>query len=434
MVRIALIAGTYAPDRCGVAHYTAHLRATLAQRGIESCVLTTHAAANAMDDSTVIGSVKAWDLTNLRSLVRAIHRTDADILHIQHAAGTYGFDRSIFLLPLLLNATGWNRPIITTIHEYGWWEWQPKWIPQQILESLKLWGQKRYWWDREDGFLITKSDAIITTNEEAERVIVDRLPLFNRKLYRIPIGANVEVAPIDRTSARRRLLQTCNWSDDAVVIAFFGFLHPVKGLETLLSAFRKVLQKQPQARLILIGGVESLALQGEDARRYWEKLNAMINADRTSEGACLNLVPYVHMTGYVDAKTASHYLTGSDLGVLPFNHGVTLKSGSLLALMAHGLPVIATRSKDSELQQSTLIQSVTPRDVDGLADELHQLIENTTLRQHLSQQGRQFSRQFTWDSIADAHLDIYRSVTPTLSVWQNSTEVTTQSRGMVTHG
>src|SRR5689334_5362000 len=103
MVRIALIAGTYAPDRCGVAHYTAHLRAALAQRGIESCVLTTHAAANVMDDPTVIGSVKAWDITNLRSLIRAIHHTNADILHIQHAAGTYGFDRAIFLLPLLLN-------------------------------------------------------------------------------------------------------------------------------------------------------------------------------------------------------------------------------------------------------------------------------------------------------------------------------------------
>jgi glycosyltransferase involved in cell wall biosynthesis len=434
MVRIALIAGTYAPDRCGVAHYTAHLRSALVQRGIESCVLTTHAAANAIDDPTVIGSVKAWNLTNLRSLVGVIHRTNADILHIQHAAGTYGFDRSIFLLPLLLNATGWNRPIITTIHEYGWWEWQPRWIPQQILEWLKVWGQKQYWWDREDGFLITRSNAIITTNEEAERVIADRLPLFNRKLYRIPIGANVEVAPIDRTTAGRRLLQTCNWSDDAVVIAFFGFLHPVKGLETLLSAFRKVLQKQPQARLILIGGVESLALQGEDARRYWEKLETIINADRTSECACLNLAPYVHMTGYVDAKTASHYLTGSDLGVLPFNHGVTLKSGSLLALMAHGLPVIATRSSDSELQQSTLIQSVAPRNVDALATELQQLIENSTLRQHLSRQGRQFSLQFTWNTIADAHLDIYRSVTPTIDSPFNSTQDAIHSRGMATHG
>lgn len=52
----------------------------------------------------------------------------------------------------------------------------------------------------------------------------------------------------------------------------------------------------------------------------------------------------VHLTGYLAAERASAYLTGSDLGVLPFNHGVTGKSGALLAMLAHGLPIVATRS------------------------------------------------------------------------------------------
>ncbi|MGV0023374.1 glycosyltransferase [Phormidesmis priestleyi] len=399
MTRIALIAGTYQPDRCGVAHYTDRLRNSLTERGIDTIVLTTHEAATyeAATDPTIRGVVKDWNISNLMPLIRAIHQTQADILHIQHAAGTYGFDRAIFLLPLLLRLTGWHSPIVTTIHEYGWWEWKPKWIPKSLVEWLKTWGQQQGWWDREDGFLITQSNAIITTNLDAERVIGERLP--HRQTYRIPIGANVEVAKIDYSVARQKLLQTCQWTDDSKIVAFFGFLHPVKGLETLLPAFKKVLITQPGARLVLIGGVESLALRGEEAQNYWQQLENTI--------ADLDLKKQVHMTGYLNADTASHYLTASDIGILPFNHGVTLKSGSLLALMAHQLPVIATCVDSSDLQ---FVRAIAPRNVDQLADELTNLLCDPKLRDQLSLSGYQFSQQFDWSSIADSHLKVYQSV------------------------
>jgi glycosyltransferase involved in cell wall biosynthesis len=400
MVCLVLIAGTYAPDRCGVAHYTARLRKALFKRGIQSVVLTTNETAQTSDDKTVLGAVQDWTLQNLLPLIQAIHNTKADILHIQHAAGTYGFDRAIFLLPVLLRLSGWQKPIIATIHEYGWWEWQPKWIPQLFLERLKTWGQNHQWWDREDGFLITQSNAIITTNREAEHVILDRLPHLRSQVHRIPIGANVEVFPIDRTTARTKLLQVANWTETVQVIAFFGFLHPVKGLETLLAAFQTVSNLHPSARLILIGGVESLALRGAEAKNYWEKLEKNITH--------LNLNDLVHMTGYVDAETASHYLTGSDIGVLPFNHGVTLKSGSLLALMAHGLPVIATQSSDPDLSQS-LAKLIETRNSAALTDALIELLTDSITRSQLSKSGRDFSQQFDWSAIADAHLEIYRS-------------------------
>lgn len=388
MPKVALIAGTYSSDRCGVAHYTARLRSELA---ISTIVLTTFEAAK--NDPTVLGVVKDWSIKSLPNLVQAVHRSQADILHIQHAAGTYGFDRAIFLLPLLLRLSGWQKPIITTVHEYGWWEWEPKWIPKQLLESVKQWGQRHQWWDREDGFLLTQSAAIITTNDEAEKVLVDRLP--DAKVHRIPIGANIEVANCE--NARQKLLDRCNWSEDVTAIAFFGFLHPVKGLETLLTAFRNVVSQHPQARLVLIGGVESLALRGEDAKRYWTKLENII--------ADLQLNDQVHMTGYVPGDVASVYLSGADIGVLPFNHGVTLKSGSLLALMAHRLPVIATGTEPH-------VKQISARDPDALTTALSELIENSAERDRLSQQGYEFVQQFDWKAIAQSHLDIYRSVLP----------------------
>jgi glycosyltransferase involved in cell wall biosynthesis len=403
MLRITLIAGTYQPNRCGVAHYTSRLRETLAEE-VESIVLTTRAAAEALPDSKVRGVVQNWQFASLFSLVQAIQTIPTDILHIQHAAGTYSFQRPIFLLPILLRALGYRQPIVTTVHEYGWWEWQPKGIPPKLLEWLKQWGQQHQWWDREDGFLLTGSQAIITTNAEAEGAICDRLPHLSNRLHRIPIAANVEVAPVERSPARQLVCQTCGWSEDSLVIAFFGFLHPVKGLENLFLAFKQVQATIPQARLLLIGGVESLALPADEAKRYWDKLQAQISH--------LDLNQQVKMTGYVSEAIASHYLSGSDLGVLPFNHGVTLKSGSLLSLLAHQLPTVATYSDppDPELTAANIIYPVPSRNPDALAAALLKLIENPDLQKQLSQAGSEFVQQFSWEAIAQKHLQIYKGL------------------------
>ncbi|WP_315788832.1 glycosyltransferase [Fischerella sp. JS2] len=399
MTRIAIITGTYKPQHCGVAHYTARLREVLKQEDIQSVVLTTYAAATEAKDSSVRGVVEDWRFTDLMSLVRALHLTNADILHIQHAAGTYGFDRAIFLLPLLLKATGYNKPIVTTVHEYGWWEWQPKYLPPQFLEWLKMWGQSRGWWDREDGFLLTLSNAIITTNAEAEKVLHQRLPQFQQRIFSIPIAANVEFTPVEQTTARENLRKICNWELNTIVIVFFGFLHPVKGLETLLNAFQKVLTTSPQARLLLVGGVESLALRGEEAKRYWDKLHALARE--------LNLGNKVYFTGYLDAETASEYLAGADIGVLPFNHGLTMKSGSLLTLLAHGLPVIGTQH-NIPLPSGMRVQLVPPRHVDALTDALCQLLNNPNQRSSIVEAGCAFVEQFSWSRIARSHLKIYQ--------------------------
>jgi glycosyltransferase involved in cell wall biosynthesis len=403
-MNITFIAGTYEPEHCGVADYTAHLRHHLLQRGVQSLVLTTHAAAKKSADPTVQGAIANWNMRNLLPLAQAICKTQTDILHIQHAAGTYQFDRSMFLLPPLLRLLGFKAPIVTTIHEYGWWEWQPQGIPPQWIENLKMWGQQRGWWDREDGFLLTYSGAIITTNEIAQAVMRSRLPNLKASLHQIPIAANVEVADLDRQSAKQQLRQTYHWSDDTPVIAFFGFLHPVKGIETLFNAFQQILAQHPQTRLLLIGGVESLSLPGEQAEHYWNQLKQLIHS--------LGLNAAVEMTGYLDSETVSRMLAGVDIGVLPFNHGVTLKSGSLLALMAHALPIVATFStpSDPKLEESSALEMVPVRSSHALAQKLILLLENGEYRNQLSQAASQFSHAFTWKNIADQHRTIYQTV------------------------
>ena len=392
-----MLAGSYQPARCGVAHYTARLREVLGAEGVQVEIYTDRPSAARAAHDDVRAVTDGWTYRDLAPLARAIRRENPDLLHIQHAGGTYGFQRAVFLLPLLLRTFGYRGRVITTAHEYGWWDWS---LPafDAGAHAVARWGQRRGLWDEEDGFLLTGSDHLITTNADAERALLERLPHLAKRVTRVPIGVNITVEQVNREVARSLLRERYGWPAGAPVIAFFGFLHPVKGLETLLRAFVRVLEAQPEARLLLVGGVESLALRGAEAAHYWASLERLV--------AKLGLSGKGAMTGYVADEKASHLLWGADVGVLPFNHGVTLKSGSLLTLMAHGLPVVGTRPKEMEpgLDALTL---VPPKDEAALAAALTPLIAAPALRCQQAEMGRAFVQRYTWDAVARQHADIY---------------------------
>jgi glycosyltransferase involved in cell wall biosynthesis len=407
VTRVALVAGTYRPERCGVAHYTERLRRAWNVLGVSSLVLTTKEAARASKDPDVRGVVHGWELPDLPGLARAVRGAvrdeGVDVIHVQHAAGTYGFKRAVFFLPPLLRAAGCRAPLVTTVHEYGWWEWKPRGVPKELVEVLKAWGQRRGFWDREDGFLLTGSDALITTNYHAETAITERLPWLAPRLRRIPLVANVDVAPVNHAEARVELRSRYGWPREAEIIAYFGFLHPVKGLENLLKAYQGVLEGRPRVRLLLVGGVESLAL-GDEADWYWNKLRALVRE--------VGLGGYVSMTGYVPEEEASRLLSGADVGVLPFDEGVTLKSGTLLTLFAHGLPVVATRPDPPEpdLVDGQLVRLVEQRDAAELSAVLSDLLEDPSMRIRLGAAARTYAGNLSWPATAERYLEVYRSV------------------------
>jgi glycosyltransferase involved in cell wall biosynthesis len=220
VTRVAMVTGTYRPERCGVAHYVRRLRSALDQRGVSSVVLTTREAARDSKDPRVKDIVNGWGLPGLPALERAVRREKPDVIHVHHAAGTYGFKRAIFFLPPLLRAAGCSVPLVTTVHEYGWWEWEPRGVPPRVVEALKTWGQHHGLWDREDGFLLTGSDVLLTTNTHAEAAIAKRLPWLVPRLHRIPLVANVDVATVARDEARDEVRSRYGWSSDAEVVAY----------------------------------------------------------------------------------------------------------------------------------------------------------------------------------------------------------------------
>lgn len=239
-------------------------------------------------------------------------------------------------------------PLVTTLHEY-------------------------------DETLVPASDALVVTNPSHGRELQERT---GRAAWHIPLAPNVPVCDVPP----RRFHGT--------TVVFFGFVHPVKGTRYLIEAVRML----SGIRLVVVGGFTSLALPPEDAAAYHEELLALAD-DR------------VEFTGHLPADEVSAILQGADVAVLPFTAGVTTKSGSLLTVLAHGLPTLVTDAGDPELvdgETVAIIRSV--RSAPAIVEVLEQVLGDSALRERLSSRGQAMVAERTWPRIAQRHRELYEQV------------------------
>jgi glycosyltransferase involved in cell wall biosynthesis len=358
---VALVCGRYAPRHDGVADYVARLAAALPAHGVRAEVVEAGG--------------------RVRAAARDLRRLAPDVVHVQFAPSAYGYRPGVGLLPSLVGA-----PVVTTLHEYGWWSWPPR-VPGAAWSLLERTGA----WDRETLRLVPASRAVVATNAGHADVLRARL---RREAVVVPIGPNVDRVPADRAEVRRRY----RLPERAPVVVFFGFVHPVKGVRWLLGAVAALRASGlPDLHLVVAGGFESLALPGQEARDFEAEVRGQV--------ADLGLEDCVRITGWVEAGEVSALLQAADVAALPFTHGLTAKSGSMLAVLDHDLPLVGTRGEGTgpELEAAALLGPV--RESEVLA---------ANLRRALAEGPRPAARALAdahrWEAVAAAHAQVYAQV------------------------
>jgi glycosyltransferase involved in cell wall biosynthesis len=153
------------------------------------------------------------------------------------------------------------------------------------------------------------------------------------------------------------------------------------------------------------GGFASLALPGEEARSFRAEVERRI-ADR-------GVGDRVHLTGWVDGAEVSELLSAADAVALPFTAGVTTKSGSLLAALEHGAPVLATVADDRDpalVDGVTVLDVGARRDPRAIAESVLRLLEEPELAATVARGGQELAARRGWPAIAAMHRAVYASV------------------------
>ncbi len=367
---IAMLHGRSAGGRDGVADYTANLTVAL-------CAAGTEVASVPVDPGPA-------------GLVAAAHRVRAlrpQLVHVQFAPSAYRFSPWVGLLPDL---TG--RPVVTTLHEYGWWS-APAWVPAAVWKLVERGGR----FDRETWRLAPGSAAVVTTNSGHAAAVDARL---GRRTDHVPLAPNVSDCGSDIAGFEVRIRMGV--PVDADVVAFFGLVHPVKGLRYLIEAVARLRVSHPRLHLLVLGGFTSLALPEPEARAFRDELEAWAREC----GAAAHLT----ITGHLAAADVSAALHASDVAAFPFTAGATTKSGALLSAFAHGLPTVVTAAAppDPELVDGeTVVVAPRVRDAGALVAALERLLDDRMLRERVRAGAASVVAQRSWPRLAEAHREIY---------------------------
>ncbi len=391
-IRIGLLCGYLDPTRDGVADYTRQLAVHLRPTGVEPLVVTTYEWASAAGQGGV-GVTERWDVRGVVAAARALRRLDLDLVHVQFAPSVFGFSRAVGLLPLFLPR---RIPLIVTLHEYGVWSGHGR--GRSVLWSA---AERRGYADRETLLLIPRAACLLAASPEHLDVLGARFPRRSSVTLQVPIGLNIEAVTGDRPQARVEVRRELGVALDAPLVVFFGFLHPEKALDRLITAVAAIGAHRPGIQLLLIGGAESHSVPGAAAHQLRRKLEQV--------AAACGVQDQVHFTGYLPGAEVFRLLQAADAAAFPLNAGVTRKSSSLLAAFAAGVPVVAT-APPGEVRGPTEADGalrVPPRDTSALTDALERVLSDRALADRLAAAGRVLAASQGWDAIAAVHAEVY---------------------------
>ena len=130
----------------------------------------------------------------------------------------------------------------------------------------------------------------------------------------------------------------------------------------------------------------------------------------------LGVADRVQWTGFTDSDQVSANLLAADCAVLPYREGATLRHGSLMAALAHGLPIVSTLTSAGDevdpglfpmLRDGESALLVPPEEPVRLAAAVERVMTDPELRFRLSRGATTLSKQFTWGAIARRHLEVY---------------------------
>ncbi len=364
-MNILMISPRSLTARCGVSDYAAALLSHLRNSGINADHLSP-------------------DEHGVKDFIRRLRFFAPDIIHLQYHRDDFKKSHWPAVMSLLSGIT--TIPLITTFHDLPW--------PSREYGA----GIAGF----SDRLLLWFSAKVLFTNRYDLGEAARRYPVIGEKADLAPVGPGREcILPeaFDRRLVRRQL----GFNDGEIILLYFGFLKPGKGVETLIESIRLLLKRGHRVKLLIVGDLHTEAGTGEMS--YAESIRRSCE-DETLTGQ-------ITVMGYLKPDEISAVLKAGDIGVLPFDEGLSSKRSSFFTLIQHGIPTVSTRGAKS---RDTLVEAaaaflVPSRDPSALASHLERMITDQTLIDRIMPRLAIYMRDHhSWPAIVQFQMVLYRNL------------------------
>ncbi|MEM1577998.1 MAG: glycosyltransferase family 4 protein [Candidatus Aenigmatarchaeota archaeon] len=255
-----------------------------------------------------------------------------------------------FIIPLKLR----GYKVVLTIHG---------------LKGFKFYDNKLLWFFIKN--MIRLANGVICITPRIKKVIES----INVNSIYIPNGVNLKLYPRRKRRKENEIL-------------FLGRIHKQKGLVYLLEAFMKIKNKIPTFKLRIVGKINDYAYKLKE--RFCDK--------------------QIIWEGFIlDDKKKIELLTSCYCIVLPsLWEGFPL---TLLEALASGRPVIVSSLPQiKEILNEGEVIFVKPRSSKDIAKKILLLVKNKKLAEEIGIKGKEKSKIFSWERIAEEHIKFYQKL------------------------
>ncbi len=293
----------------------------------------------------------------------------------------------------LMLSHSWLRSLIKTEQFYTQLRQLRRRVPALIWTCHNLHNHKAsYLWLEK--FALRRSvrlfDRIIVHHDSAVDQVIEQFGLSDcREKITIIEHANfINDYPtfFDRESARQQL----GLPKDEVILLMFGQLRASKGIDRLISAFKRLNLLESRIRLLLVGSAS-----GE----FRANLEALSKSDSRID---------LRM-GYVENEMVQAYHAAADIAVLPYRSGLT--SGALVLSMGFSLPIVCADCGDARRdiagRGGIVLEDASDR---ALHEALVQILEEPAAWEVMGQHNFESVLRQDWSTMAKQTLSCYESV------------------------
>lgn len=402
-MKVLVISAAFPPHRSGEATNAYCLSQELASRGVDVHVLTTTgAAAPSAKGVSVHAIMDGWSWLELPRLRRFVRGCAPDAVLLMYIGWTYKYHFMITFAPTFVKALLPGVPFVTRFENVMGADPRHTTIFARLVRKALALGDRHGKVNYGFGTLLRDSNRIIVLSEAHRLLLSECLPGIESKITLIPPSLNMRLSSESNGAARRHGRERLGLEENHIVIAYIGYIHAGKGLDTLLRAFQLVAQPRAELRLLMIGG--AIAAESGNPEGYLHELLELAGQ--------LGMADRVKWTGEFtwDREDASLYLRAADVCVLPFRRGIHLNNSSLASVAAHGLPIIATRGDflEDAFVHGHNVLLCPPESPQALAAAITAVVDDPRLQQRLRAGSLQLAQEwFSWERAIQRTLETF---------------------------
>ena len=360
-MRIAFVS-TYPPIECGIGTYTGFLVEALRKTPSEIHIISQHGA----EGRHVYPAYSPGDDGIAGKIFNAAVKVTPDLVHIQHEFGLFGELAGIAVLELIYRLKSTGTPVIATFHTV---EEDFAFRTALILRTM-----------------CRELDGIIVHGQKHADILETVFNADRSKLFLVPHGARA----MDPIADAKKKLDL----EDKKVILLAGYFRPTKCFDRIVDLFPQIVEKVPDAWLVLSGKLRMLEFSTYRAMLF-EKINNSAAKDRIEV-----------FRGQFPQKTFDTILSAADIVVLPYSAGA--QSGIMAHAMTFGKPVITSNLPAFvDILKRSEIGFYAQTD-DQYVDRIVTLLTDREVYKRFSQNAlTHIKENISWDIVAQQSLNIY---------------------------